>query len=127
VSHVGGLKQFGFRCIFLVLREREVLVAVRIFYSQLLPQLSAACYSIRVIKLLMSQNILKTVYCSYFYSIMNYYIIFWGNSLCSINIFRFKKKAIRIITFFFERLLPDMLVIVLLSFYNTDFPLAHQN
>ena len=54
--------------------------------DQLLPQLYAACYAIRVIKLLISQDILKMVCCSYFHSIMNYSIIFWGNSSCSVNI-----------------------------------------
>jgi hypothetical protein len=56
--------------------------------DKLLPQLCAACYAIRVIKLLVSQDILKIVCCSYFHSIMNYSIIFWKNLSCSLNTFR---------------------------------------
>jgi hypothetical protein len=66
--------------------------------DQLLPKLSTACYAIRVIKHLMSQETLVMIYYAHFHSIMNYGIIFWCNSSYSINIFRLQKKAIRIIT-----------------------------
>jgi hypothetical protein len=66
--------------------------------DQLLPKLSTACYAITVMKPLMSQATLVMIYYAYFQSIMNYGIIFWGNSSYSINIFRLQKKVIRIIT-----------------------------
>jgi hypothetical protein len=40
---------------------------------------------------------LKMVYYSYFHSIMNYGLIFWGNSSYRNNIFRLQKRIIRII------------------------------
>jgi hypothetical protein len=43
-------------------------------------KLSAVCYIIRSIKPYMSVNTLKTVYHSYFNSIINYDLPFWGNS-----------------------------------------------
>ena len=46
----------------------------------------------------MSLNVLKTVYFSYFHSIMSYGIIFWGNSHLSDNIFKIQKRILRIIT-----------------------------
>ena len=45
----------------------------------------------------LSQDTLKMVYYSYFHSIMNYGLIFWGNSSYSTNIFRLHKEVIRII------------------------------
>ena len=66
--------------------------------DELLPKLSTACYAIRVLKPVMSEETLVMIYCAaYFHSIMNYCIIFGGNSSYSINIVRLQKKAIRII------------------------------
>ena len=48
--------------------------------DQLLPELSAARYAIRVLKPFMTRRILVMVYCAYCYSTVNYGIIFWGNS-----------------------------------------------
>jgi hypothetical protein len=49
----------------------------------------------RVIKLIMSIETQQIVY-SYFHSLMTYGIIFWGNSSCSMHIFRTKKRLIRV-------------------------------
>ena len=46
----------------------------------------------------MTQNVLRTVYFSYFHSVMSYGVIFWGNSHLSNNIFRIQKRIIRTIT-----------------------------
>lgn len=54
--------------------------------DQLLSQLSAACYAIRVLKPFMTQKTLLVVYYTYFHSIMDYGIISGGNSPYSINI-----------------------------------------
>ena len=46
----------------------------------------------------MSLNVLKTVYFSYFHSIISYGVIFWGNLHFSDNIFKIQKRILRIIT-----------------------------
>jgi hypothetical protein len=65
--------------------------------SCLTSKLNKACYAIRAIKPFMTPNILRTVYFSYFHSVM-YGIIFWGNSHFSSNIFKIQNRVIRIIT-----------------------------
>jgi len=59
-------------------------------------ELSKACYIIRNAKAYMSASSLKVVYYAFFYLVMSYGIIFWGNSSHSSIIFRIQKKAIRI-------------------------------
>ena len=58
----------------------------------LLLKFNATCYALRTVKLIMSQQILVTVYVSYFHLIMSYGIIFWGASPHNINICRLQKK-----------------------------------
>jgi len=60
-------------------------------------KLSRVCYAIRYVKHFKSQDTLKTIYFSYFHSILAYGIIFWGNSAYSTNIFKIQKRIIRII------------------------------
>jgi hypothetical protein len=62
------------------------------------PQLNAACYALRKLKHIVSQQTLLMVYYSYFHSIMSYGTIFGGTSQYSINIFKIQKRMIRIIT-----------------------------
>jgi len=45
----------------------------------------------------MSQDTLRTIYFSYFHSILSCGIIFWGNSAYSSNIFKIQNRIIRII------------------------------
>jgi len=59
--------------------------------------LNTACYAIRLIKPFMSLDVLRSTYFSYAHSIISYEIIFWGNSSYSENIFKIKKRIIRII------------------------------
>jgi len=59
-------------------------------------KLSTACYIIRNAKLYMSVSSLKVIYYAFFYSVMGYGIIFWGNLLHSFIIFRIQKTALRI-------------------------------
>jgi len=61
--------------------------------TQLIPKLSKACYILRCIRPFMSLEALKSVYHSYFHSLLSYGIIFWGNSSYSLHIFRLQKKA----------------------------------
>jgi len=65
--------------------------------NQLLTRLGSACYAIRVITPIMSEDTLKMIYHAYAHS-MSYGIIFWGNSPHSACIFKMQKKIIRIMT-----------------------------
>jgi hypothetical protein len=58
------------------------------------PTLSAACFAVRVFNPFMSQYTLMMIYYSYFHSIMNYGLIFWGNSSYSNSIFKLQKRII---------------------------------
>jgi hypothetical protein len=58
---------------------------------ELTSKLNKACYAIRTLKSLMSPDVLRILYFSYFHTIMTYGIIFWANSHNSINIFRIQK------------------------------------
>jgi len=60
--------------------------------DSLLMKLNVACYVLRTLIPTMSQQILVTVYFSYFHSIMSYDTIFWGASPHSINIFIYYTK-----------------------------------
>ena len=62
--------------------------------DQMIPKLRTAHYAINPF----TPDTLKLVYCSYFHSLMNYGIIFWGNSAHSVHVFRQQKKGNRIIT-----------------------------
>jgi len=64
--------------------------------SCLTSKLNKACYAIRAIKPFMSPSVLRTVYFSYFHSVMSYGVIFWGNSYLNNNIFKIQKRIIRI-------------------------------
>jgi len=66
--------------------------------TEITPKLNKACYVIRTLTFLISPEFLRTVYFSYFHSIMSYGMIFWGNSHHSVNIFKIQKRIIRIIT-----------------------------
>jgi len=66
--------------------------------TQLIPKLSKACYVPRCIRPFISQDALKSIYYSYFHSLITYRIIFWGNFSYSSHIFPLQKRAVRIIT-----------------------------
>jgi len=50
-----------------------------------------ACYAVRYVKHFKSQDTLRTIYFSYFHSILLYGIVFWGNSVHSSNIFKIQR------------------------------------
>jgi hypothetical protein len=58
----------------------------------MIPQLSGACYAVRSVFHISSINTLKSVYSTYFHSVIKYRIIFRGNSSNSRNIFALQKK-----------------------------------
>jgi hypothetical protein len=66
--------------------------------DQLITKLCTACYAIRTVNPFMCQENLKSVYYSYFHSLITYGVILRGNSYYSIHVFRLQKKVIRIIT-----------------------------
>jgi hypothetical protein len=65
--------------------------------DQMMIKLSRAWYVIRYVKHFISQDTLRTIYFSYFHSILSHGIIFWGNSAYSSDIFKIKKRIIWII------------------------------
>jgi hypothetical protein len=64
--------------------------------NYIIPKLSSACYVMRTVKPHVSHNTLKIIYYSYFHSIMNYGLLFWGSSTESTKIFKLQKRIIRI-------------------------------
>ena len=60
--------------------------------GQILPKLSAACFSIRNLILSLNLSILHVVYFVYFHSVFQYGIIFWGNSTHVHQVFKLQKK-----------------------------------
>ena len=62
----------------------------------ILPKLSMACHTMRIIKPYMSIDILKIVYYSTFNSVINYGLPFWGNSPHRKRLFGMQKRIVRI-------------------------------
>jgi IS1 family transposase len=65
--------------------------------DQMIPKLSGACYAVRSVLHISNINTLKSIYFTYFHFIVQYGIIFWGNSCNSRKIFTVQKKIIRIL------------------------------
>jgi len=61
-------------------------------------KLKSACYILKTLNPILSVSNLKMIYFSYIHSIITYSIIFWDNSTGSDEVFKFQKRAIRIIT-----------------------------
>ena len=61
------------------------------------PKLSAACFAIRAVKPYMTCETLNMIYYSYFHSVVNYSLIFWGNSSFSSSISKIQKRILSII------------------------------
>ena len=75
-----------------ILRYFDSTLSWREHISGLTSKLNKACYAIRAIKPFMTPNVLRTVYFSYFHSVMLYRVIFWGNSHLSNNILKYKRE-----------------------------------
>jgi hypothetical protein len=60
-------------------------------------KLCSACFA-RSVKPILSQNVLRMIYFSQVHSVLNYGIIFWGNSPHSVKVFKMQKRIIRTIT-----------------------------
>jgi hypothetical protein len=70
----------------------------KLHIDQLCTKLKSACFILRTLTPLLTQQNMKIIYFSYFHSIMNYGMIFWGNSADRNNVFKLQKRAIRLIT-----------------------------
>ena len=66
--------------------------------GQILPKLSAVCFSIRNLILSLNLNILCMVYFAYFHSVLQYGIIFWGNSTHVHQVFKLQKRVVRVMS-----------------------------
>jgi hypothetical protein len=64
--------------------------------DQMVPKLSAACYAVRSMYHINNINTLKSIYFSYFHSIIKYGIILGGNYSNSKKLFTLQEKVIRI-------------------------------
>ena len=92
-SLISNLKNTHFLCLTI-----DSALSWKDHMAELSTKLSKACYAIRTIKPFMTFNVLRTVYFSYFHSLLSYGIIFWGNSHLTANIFKIQKRIIRITT-----------------------------
>jgi hypothetical protein len=66
--------------------------------EQLVNKMSSACYALRNLRPLLSQDTLKTVYYACLHSLLSYGIICWGGSSQAKKIFILQKKSIKIVT-----------------------------
>jgi len=64
--------------------------------EQILPKLSAACFSVRNLIHTVNPDILRMVFFEYFHSVLQYGIIFWGNSAHVHQIFKLQKRVVRV-------------------------------
>jgi hypothetical protein len=75
----------------------ESVLSWKIHIEQIIHKLSAACYTMRSVKPFMSQEILEMVYYVYFHSIVNYGIIFCGNSPHRVTFLTYKRILLELL------------------------------
>jgi hypothetical protein len=63
------------------------------YIDVLIDKLNRSCFAIRSVKFILSLETLKMVYYSYVHSILNYGIIFCGNSSHKVKVFSIQKKG----------------------------------
>jgi hypothetical protein len=61
----------------------------------IVPKLNSACFSVRAVKLFLSQESLRMVY-FYLHFIITYGLVFWGNSYHSNTVVKLQERIIRI-------------------------------
>ena len=64
--------------------------------QKILPKLSSTCYLARRMYPCCKSDTLEMIYFTYFYAVMEYGIIFWGDSVESKRIFQKQKRIIRV-------------------------------
>jgi len=67
-------------------------------FDKLLPKLSSACFVIQSMLSHCNTTTIKRIYFAYFHSILEYGIVFWGNSTESLKVFRPQRRVIRLMT-----------------------------
>jgi hypothetical protein len=72
------------------------MIAWRKHTETIIGKLNKNCYIIRKSKQYLNIDALKMVYYAFFYSIVSYGSIFWGNTTHSMHIFKLQKRAVRI-------------------------------
>ena len=66
--------------------------------EEILPKLSAACFLIRNLIHTLKPETLHMVYFAYFHSLLQYAIIFWGNSTHVHQVFQLQKRLVRVMS-----------------------------
>jgi hypothetical protein len=66
--------------------------------EHILPKLASVCFAIRTLYNSLNSEALCMVYFACFHSVINYGLIFWGNSTNVQRVFRVQKKVIRIMS-----------------------------
>ena len=66
--------------------------------EQILPKLSAACFLIRNLIHTLNPDTLRMVYFAYFHLVLQYGIIFWGNSIHVHQVFKLQKRVVRLMS-----------------------------
>jgi hypothetical protein len=65
------------------------------YIDQLVPKLNGASYEVRSMLHISNTDTLRSIYFTYFLSLMKYGIIFWDNSCDSKKVFTLQKKTVR--------------------------------
>jgi hypothetical protein len=66
------------------------------YIGQIIPKLSAACFSVRRLFHILNIDTLRMVYFEYFYCVIKYGITFWGNSTDADRVFILQKRIVKI-------------------------------
>jgi hypothetical protein len=66
--------------------------------ERILPKLSAACFLIRNLIHTLNSDTLCMVCFVYFHSVLQYEMIFWGNSTLVHQVFKLQKRAVRVMS-----------------------------
>jgi hypothetical protein len=66
--------------------------------QKIIPKLSSACYLVRRMHPCCKTSTVKMICFAYFHAVMQYGIIFWGDSIESKRIFQQQKRTVRIMT-----------------------------
>jgi hypothetical protein len=66
------------------------------YVGKIIPKLSRACYVIIYVYFLNDITTFKTIFYAYFHLVMEYCIVFWGNSPFSKKVLQIQKKIIRV-------------------------------
>jgi hypothetical protein len=61
-----------------------------------IPKLSVVCFAVTAITPFVGLDTLKTVYRFFFHSVINYVIIFWGNSYIVIVFSNYKRELLEL-------------------------------